>query len=235
MGKCFLHLHDGGRNKSFAYTYTGDAVFEGDPTKDWTLTLKTSGTLTITDLGPCRGNVEVFLVGAGGGGSTDWSSIGLGYYGSGAGGGYTKTIRIKISKSTQYQIVVGQGGAVCTDSGGQGGTTSAFGVSAEGGQGGYRGGRNGGSGGAGTPSTNTGMSGGGQDGGDGQGTAPGKGQGTTTRAFGSNSGTAYSAGGYYRRDPQPKTANTGDGGDGYGYANRATAGASGVVIIRNAR
>lgn len=235
MGKCFLHLHDGGKEKPFAYTYTGSAAFSGDPMGDWTLTLKTDGSLEFISFGPCKGNIDVFLVGGGGGGSTDWASTGLAYYGSGGGGGYTKTQRVKLAKSTPYPVVIGRGGAVCTDSGGRGGTSSAFGVSAQGGYGGYRGGRNGGSGGAGTPSSSSGMSGGGQNGGNGQGTAPGIGQGTTTRAFGESSGTAYAAGGYYRPDPQPKAANTGNGGDGYGYQNRATAGASGVVIIRNAR
>ncbi len=235
MGNCFLHLHEGGLKKPFAYTYTGNAVFAGDPLGDWTLTLKTDGTLTITCLGLCKGIIDVFLVGGGGGGSTKWSSSGLAFYGAGGGSGYTKTQRIKIAKSTQYPVTIGAGGAVCVDSGGRGGTTSAFGISAEGGYGGFRGGRNGGSGGAGTPDVNTVMSAGGKDGGGGQGYAPGTGQGTTTRAFGDSSGTEYAAGGDYHVNPKTKAANTGNGGDGCGYTTKATAGGSGVVIIRNVR
>lgn len=69
--------------------------------------------------------------------------------------------------------------------------------------------------------------------------AGGTGQGTTTRAFGEEDGELFATGGDggdggSTYEPQTKTANTGDGGDGArGYSSKAaTAGASGIVLIR---
>ena len=51
---------------AMSYTYTGTAVFEGDPAGDWKLTLKTGGTLIFNKLNTL---VDIFAVGGGAGAS----------------------------------------------------------------------------------------------------------------------------------------------------------------------
>lgn len=69
----------------------------------------------------------------------------------------------------------------------------------------------------------------------------GIGQGTTTRAFGEEDGELFSTGGHggsahanHSYNPQTKTDGTGDGGDGarINSSKAATAGASGIILIR---
>jgi hypothetical protein len=218
------------------YTYTGTHELKRDGL-NWNLILKTSGTLKFTALGNAVNGIDVFCVGGGGGAPR---------YCGGGGGGYTKTEKnVPVEAGKSYTIVVGAGGASTTDhtNGGDGGTTSAFGVEANGGKGAiwadirqgeesklyaYRVGADGGSGGGGESGA------GGTDGADGEaGRANhgGKGQGTTTRAFGENTGTLYSAGGAGASATSAVQAasNTGNGAGGGGTSG------SGVVIIRNKR
>lgn len=80
----------------FSYSYTGTSSFSGDAMGDWTLTLKTGGTLTVNSI---MGNVDVWCVGGGGGGGASrysgselagdysWNTC-IGASGGG-GGGYT--------------------------------------------------------------------------------------------------------------------------------------------------
>lgn len=70
----------------------------------------------------------------------------------------------------------------------------------------------------------------------------GTGQGTTTREFGEPSGKLYSSGGNAYAHSSPTVANSGNGGSGSGVVNTsgqfdvaATAGSSGIIVIRNAR
>ena len=231
-----------------AFTFTGNYKIENEGTADWKIYFLTSGTLTFTEEPP---RIDVFLVGGGGGGGQGWNSAG-----AGGGGGYTKTVtNIVVSASKEYAIVVGEGGTVTyTAKSNDGDSSSAFGYSASGGQGGgginqnnisWVGG-NGGSGGANYSNT----TGAGSDGNNA--TSGGTGQGTTTREFGESTGKLYSAGGQGgdntgssspKNPPIDETggaagvkppANRGGGGGGSNHynINNATAGGSGVLVIR---
>ena len=231
-----------------AFTFTGNYKIENEGTADWKIYFLTSGTLTFTEEPP---RIDVFLVGGGGGGGQGWNSAG-----AGGGGGYTKTVtNIVVSASKEYAIVVGEGGTVTyTAKSNDGDSSSAFGYSASGGQGGgginqnnisWVGG-NGGSGGANYNNT----TGAGSDGNNA--TSGGTGQGTTTREFGESTGKLYSAGGQGgdntgssspKNPPIDETggaagvkppANRGGGGGGSNHynINNATAGGSGVLVIR---
>lgn len=224
------------------YTYTGSHQLIDDGNYNWRIKLKTSGTLRFTDLGNGANGINVFCVGGGGGGGYN--------YGGGGGGGYTKTSAKTVTANTNYAVVVGAGGAGTTDNntdGGRGGTSSAFGVSADGGVGGgsyhgsnYRNGGAGGSGGGGGSSGTSGAGGtNGSNGGGASGAAfngsGGQGQGTTTKEFGESTGTLYASGGA-GGNGSTGSANTGNGGGGTPYQSSAAhAGSSGIVVIRNKR
>lgn len=250
------------------FTYTGDYAIVDDsdnPISDfanwkgnWKIRFLTSGTLTFTNLNGAEDGIDVFLVGGGASGG------GRG----GGGGGYTKTQKsVSVKVGIEYPIIVGAGGVGPTTSNrvppNAGGTTSAFGLTANGGDtstnGDYpsSGGSGGGSGvvgGAGYSGGSDGSSGGGGDG--------GSGQGTTTREFEEANGTLYAGGGGggaittnetssggaggggdgggVGADPRPKNgdANTGGGGGGLGNLDSSAtyaSGGSGIVIIRNTR
>ena len=207
------------------------------------------------------------LFGIGGGGSGYQSFYGTGssvYSGDGGGSGYTQTVKnIPISEGQVLACVVGSGGI---SSNGGGTSVSRSGVtllSAAGGgkSGGGLGGNGGSGGGGGTrelSSENYGSPGsGGQNGNNGSSgyVKGGKGQGTTTRAFGEASGTLYGdgggAGGAYgtagavggsglggrggeRGNPGMNgTPNTGSGGGGAGASGGSGgAGGSGVILLR---
>lgn len=115
--------------------------------------------------------VSVVAVGAGGG-SSQTSSGG----GGGAGGALAWKNNISVTAGTSYTITVGQGGTPSTGDGGSGGSSSAFGVVANGGSGGkgnagtasggtFSGADGGGNGGAGIYQTTTDGGGGGGAGG----------------------------------------------------------------------
>lgn len=246
------------------FTYTGDyeTVDDSDnPISDfanwknnWKIRFLTSGTLTFTRLNGWNGQLDVFLVGGGGGG-------GMGTYGAfrgtGGGGGYTTTKRnVEIAVNTPYKIIVGSGGACATNSGtdgNDGGNTTAFSVTANGGKHGNKGGGsvpnggNGGSGGGCGGNDNDGnyrTSAGGTDGSNGKDAyrddsiyaKGGSGQGTTTREFGETGNTAYSPGGPGASSEYSVSTVQGSGGRGGGHENGTkTDGKPGIVIIRNAR
>ena len=207
------------------YEYTGASNVEcsvvnvdGVDRLAWQLNLLTSGTLKIKRV--ATSILDIFLVGGGGGGGGSLDSGTDEAGGGGGGGGYTFTMtNISIALNTPYEIIIGAGGtggagysgyAENGKTGTQGGMTSAFGFTANGGSGGNGGYRqstknntyyNGGAGG-------NGGSGGGHGGGQGH-DAVGTGQHTTTRAFGETSGKLY--------------ANGGNGGKGYFYVGGTTA------------
>lgn len=181
------------------FTYTGDYALLDDGGKNWRVKFLTSGTLTFSK---SPGLIDVFLVGGGGGTGSNRSG--------GGGGGYTATHTVALNPSNTYEVVVGAGGTGATD----GGSTSAFEFSVDGGTHGTgtgvvpaRKGGSGGSGGGGGGSSSTDGGAGGSDGADGTaggngsaGTenvegAAGTGQGTTTREFGETSGDLYAGGG----------------------------------------
>lgn len=243
------------------FTYTGDYEIVNDSDEpitvsqdNWKIRFLTSGTLTFTNLNGADGGIDVFLVGGGGGG-------GMGAYGAfrgtGGGGGYTTTKRnVEIAVNTPYKIIVGSGGACATNSGtdgNDGGNTTAFSVTANGGKHGNKGGGsapnggNGGSGGGCGGNDNDGnyrTSAGGTDGSDGKDAyrdgsiyaKGGSGQGTTTREFGETGNTAYSPGGPGASSEYSVSTVQGSGGRGGGHENGTkTDGKPGIVIIRNAR
>lgn len=222
------------------FTYTGDYEIVNDSDEpitvsqdNWKIRFLTSGTLTFTNLNGAEGGIDLFLVGGGGdGGTRNWNPDSNIYcHGAGGGGGYTKTQRgIAVVVGTAYEITIGAAT----------GTTSAFSISAAGGKSpgaasrGWQSGADGGSGGGATNGI------GGVDGENGTAPAFGKGgtgQGTTTREFGESSGALYASGGSGNSTSATK-ANSGDGADGRDTNDASTAvnpGASGIVIIRNAR
>ena len=239
----------GGGMPQFTYTGTYDIITEPE---GWRIKFLTSGTFTPKS----AVDVDIFCVGGGGDGTNYYvrdkfkNSQGLDIertaYGYGGGGGYTHTeTEVSLSALTAYTVIVGDSGessvfkqgdtVLCTANGGSDGANVANGS-----------GGNGGSGGA---------SGGyysqyaikkhyyngkmrvepGTDGANGEqytGTA-GTGQGTTTREFGEISGDLYASGGASTIGPvDAPMPNTGDGGAG---GRISYTGASGIVIIRNAR
>lgn len=214
------------------FTYSGTYLLIDDGNKNWRIKFLTSGTLTFMDIK--QSVIQLFLVGGGAGGSySAWPA----HTGGGGGAGYTKTVGgLSVSKSVSYEIVVGAGGAKATS----GGTTSAFGHSANGGTVSDATSVNGGNGGSGGGSGDT-SSGrpGGTNGGNGTGYdsyTGGTGQGTTTREFSEAAGTLYATGGHGGPWSENAMPNTGNGGDGsQPNSSSAASGGSGIVIIRNQR
>lgn len=213
-----------------------------DDEGNWEFSILDSGNLIPkSDLGL----IDICLVGGGGGGQSNYI---------GGGGGYTKNVfGITLTKGQPYQIIIGAGGAV----GANGGNTTAFGYTAEGGKSGSNGGHGGsGAGGYGEEYGGNGGSDGyngaqGQDidgdmndytlGGTGQRNQTG--DETTTRAFREPNGllTSGGGGGY---GPQKQGSGGAGGGGSSGVKGTANlgggggagaAGGSGRVIIRNAR
>ncbi len=245
------------------FTYTGDYEIVSDDDQpittsqgNWKIRFLTSGTLTFTNLNGAENGIDVFLVGGGGGGSR-----------AAGGGGYTKTLKaVKVTVGTAYAIEVGAGGIAGvgnSKAGNSGGTSNAFGASANGGKANGTAssyiGANGGSGG-GAGSSNGAGGQGGSDGSDGfhrDGTHrdSGTGQGTTTREFGESGGKLYAGGGGGVGTTTPANGgaggggaggstssgatsgetNTGGGGGGAANSKAGGAGGSGIVVIRNAR
>lgn len=231
------------------FTYTGTYRLIDDGDKNWRIKFLTSGTLNFSKLGNAADGIDVFCVGGGGGGHTCFYD-GSFYVRYGAsGGGYTSTSKnISVTKDTNYNIVIGAGGAASSNySANNGGNTSAFGVTANGGKTGYYSGSassnfnpKGGAGGSGGADYD-GYTGG-SDGGNGGGTDGGAGQGTTTREFGESTGALYAsggstgttaaAGGGTTASSPNGAANSGQGGTSKGSSSK---GGSGIVIIRNHR
>lgn len=246
------------------FTYTGDYEIVSDDDQpitvsqgNWKIRFLTSGTLTFTNLNGAENGIDVFLVGGGAGGSR-----------AAGGGGYTTTLKaVKVAAGTAYAIEIGAGGIAGvgnSKAGGPGGTSNAFGASANGGKANGTAsfvGSDGGSGGGASSANGSGGKGG-SDGSDGfnrDGTHrdSGKGQGTTTREFGESGGKLYAGGGGGCTTTSSNggaggdggggdggntsggatsgETNTGSGGGGAANNKAGGSGGSGIVIIRNAR
>ena len=265
MCRRFALRSGGGVFGEDAFSYTGECLFFAEDNGNWRLKLLTSGVLTLLR----KTKVDIFAVGGGGGGGNGNDGS---YGGQGGGGGFTATVKAKsLAKNVSYTVTIGAGGAAHTPGG-----ASSFGelCTAQGGWYGANGGDGGGAGGSGggvpgsTANTWAKRAGGagGSDGSDGLTTneiytAVGKGQGTTTRAFGDADGELYAGGGggggtwgakssgpggaggdggggngnKFRMDGLPGETNTGGGGGGGGGHNAGGAGGSGIVILRSAR
>lgn len=220
------------------YTFSGGAEFIKEEGYNWKMKFLTSGTLTLNE---SIGNIDVFLVG---GGATGGGNL------NGGGSGYAVTKKNMSTQKQSYQIVIGANG----------GASSAFGITANGGSNNGNGGCGGGgyaaTGGAGNGGTDGAPGGNGGD----ASHPGGSGQLTTMREFGDPNGQLYGGGGggagiygtvggtHYdapggfggepggghgsRRSPtRAPIANTGGGAGG----GTGQTGASGIVIIRNAR
>lgn len=228
--------------------FINDGVSNG--VQNWRAKFFTSGILTFKSN---ISEVDVFLVGGGGSATTKNSGAGGG---NGGGGGYTLTQKyVPVTKGTQYEIVIGAGGAANSSysTAINGNPSSAFGYTAEGGKGGDKsyGGAGGSGGGGGYNANGDGGSDGSKGGGNSSGAySGGTGQTGTTREFGEATGELYAGGGGGSTSGKggaggggnagtPGVAgvsNTGGGG-GAGNTSSSTGGAggSGIVIIRNCR
>lgn len=223
----------------FEFTYTGDYNYKEGASGTIELEFLTSGTFTLLKSTPFK-PFDLCLVGGGGNGGA-FSS------GGGGGGGYVENMfDVPIELNKAYPIVIG----------GSAGDTTGFGYTAKAGKNGneyYVGGDGGSGGGAGNnPSGSYAGGAGGFNGFDGFDAKEsssvvykgGKGQHTSTRAFGTgrllagggggsgaygggggNGGGGHGGGGHGGNG----TANTGGGG---GAGGRAGLGGSGIVILR---
>lgn len=221
----------------YPYVTTGGGVINGAVRN---VTCKTSGelnkTFTVSGSYTIPGGynrMDVFLVGGGGGTLGEPSNYG----GGGAGSGYTLTEKSKtISTGQILTVVVGAGGYGTRVADAAGGASYISGITqqANGGKGAgaSHAGGNGGSGGgaASYESSDQDYSAGagGSDGGNGTGYGfNGKGQGTTTRAWGSTTGTLY-AGGGGGGGGYPESGGAGGAGGGGRGGNRYAAGTAGT-------
>ena len=188
---------------------------------NWRIKFLSSGVFTpLKDM-----TIDAFLVGGGAGGGNGI----LANAAPGGGSGYTTTVNsVQLTANTEYSIVVGAGGTATNN----GGTSTAFEATANGGRSGSGSassakGGNGGSGGGGRDGE------GGVDGANGGGVNGGTGQGTTTREFGESTGDLYATGGGSDSSTAEESGapNTGDGGSG-SRTVKAGEGGSGIVVIR---
>lgn len=212
----------GGKPK-IKFTYTGDYVVR----KDGVVELLTSGTIVFLE----TLTIDLFLVGGGASGSARKASVTYKRGDGGGGGGYTKTVKQRdVTANESIAVVIGEGGVGADDprynnSGANGGTTRFGSEFAPGGKAyapdqGYNGGDGGSGGGGGVASKSSGGEGG-TDGGNGSAgdAAGGRGQGTTTREFGEETGKLYAGGGgggRYMAAVQPVVSIGGAGGGGTG-------------------
>lgn len=221
------------------FTFTGDFEIVNDEDEpisnsldNWKIRFLTSGELVFKSLKEANNVIDVFCVGGGAPGFPKSGSSG-----GGGGAGYTKTGRnVTVVEQETYSIHVGAGGTHTGAYGSDGGTTSAFGITADGGKtptntnnGGSGGSGGGGMGADGANGGNGGIDG--NNGAGGTGGAGGSGQGTTTREFGETTGFIYAqgGGGWGYSTATPSVPNSGNGGNVWSLAS------SGIVIIRNAR
>ena len=240
------------------FTYTGEYEFIDEGEGSWRIKFKTSGRLTFTNLGSAQNGIDIFLVGGGGGGSYNGSGGGGGYTRT------VKHITMA-DPSYYITIGQGGSGGTSKHAGGDGEATTFDTFNAAGGKGGKSGssGGAGGSGGGSCANTQNGTgvaAAGGSDGANGGASTytGGAGQGTTTREFAESSGVLYAGGGGGSSEANGTPGEGGAGGGGKGgkgYANGESAtantggggggamedgytggkGASGIVVIRNAR
>ena len=210
-----------GKSKAPKFTYTGNYKVRDDGVVE----LLTSGTIMF--LNPAT--IDLFLVGGGGAGATNFYGQFDG--GGGGGGGYTRTIRkFAVSANANYQVTVGAGQVSKTT--GSGGASAFGSYEVSGGRGGGSSSNDyltrgwaGGSGGGGFANNVSSGGTGGSDGNSGERASiepryvGGEGQGFTTREFGESTGKLYAGGGgggRYISASTPVVSVGGSGGGGTG-------------------
>ena len=210
-----------GKSKAPKFTYTGNYKVRDDGVVE----LLTSGTIVFLE----PKVIDVFMVGGGGAGATNFYGQFDG--GGGGGGGYTRTIRkFAVSANANYQVTVGAGQVSKTT--GSGGASAFGSYEVSGGLGGGSGSNDyltrgwaGGSGGGGFANGVSSGGTGGSDGNPGERTSieeryvGGEGQGFTTREFGESTGKLYAGGGgggRYISASTPVVSMGGSGGGGTG-------------------
>lgn len=212
-----------GGNKAPKFTYTGTYNVR----KDGVVELLTSGTIVFLE----PKVIDIFMVGGGASGSAQGANVTSKHGYGGGGGGYTKTIKQRsVAANESIAVVIGEGGVGSDNPGfensGMNGGATRFGAEyAAGGRAyapgqGYNGGDGGSGGGAGVASNSNGGEGGsnGDNGAAGD-AAGGRGQGTSTREFGEETGKLYAGGGgggRYMVAVQPVVSIGGAGGGGTG-------------------
>lgn len=216
-----------GKSKAPKFTYTGNYNVRDDGVVE----LLTSGTIVFLE----PKVIDVFMVGGGGAGRTEYVGAILDGLGGG-GGGYTRTIKqLAINENSQFPVTIGDGGNYAAYSGsgkgGPGGATSFGDFTVNGGAAGGTGtggnttGGSGGSGGGAGVNSSSDYGSGGSDGNDGEkgndaGTKRGgTGQHSTTREFGESTGKLYAGGGgggRYMSAQSPVISSGGAGGGGSG-------------------
>lgn len=246
VSKVWIGTKEGNKlcyTSAFEFSYTGNYKFSGSADGDWVLSLLTSGTLTVRS---APTPIDVFCCGGGGNGGsgTDWNGYGGTHYDGGNGGkgggcSYKKGITIKEGTETvqvgnrgessyAYGVIGSYAG------GGLGGTHGEFDGSSghEGAlifdepnfpipdfDGGYRFGAGGGGGASGVR----------WDDGREPAGSPGRGG-----YHGGGRGADYYSGGSYAQNGTENSGGGGGGGCGP-YHPSGGYGASGIVVIRNAR
>lgn len=212
-----------GGSKSPKFTYTGTYNIR----KDGVVELLTSGTIVFLETTV----IDIFMVGGGASGTARGANVTSKHGFGGGGGGYTKTIKQRsVVANESINVIIGEGGVGSDDpsykdSGMKGGTTRFGNEAVVGGEAytpgqGYNGGNGGSGGGAGVESNSNGGEGGSNGGNGAAGAAAGgRGQGTTTREFGEETGKLYAGGGgggRYMVTTQPVVSTGGAGGGGTG-------------------
>lgn len=91
----------GGTGKGLEFTYTGDYTER----EDGVVELRSSGTITFSK----TQRIDIFCVGGGGAGGTNYYNVSVGC--GGGGGGFTKTAKRQTVSGT-YTVTIGAGGAV---------------------------------------------------------------------------------------------------------------------------
>lgn len=123
MAECYLikkNIPTSGSGAVPLFTYTGTSEMITQESPNWQVNLTSSGVFMPTS----NMTVDLFVLGAGGAGSKN---------GYGGGGGYYTTTTKTLLAGTSYLIVVGAGGTTHEQ---DGGISSAFEVTANGGEGG---------------------------------------------------------------------------------------------------
>ena len=237
----------GGESQSaipVGYSFSSNSDLVTEDGQNWHIRFLNSGVFR----SPINMKIDLYLQGGGGAGSGSGANSSGGF---GGGDGWLENhYGISLTAGTEYEIVIGAGGKGTRANGGDGGSTSAFGYTVNGGKGGIK-----------DNAPGEGYSGVGGTRGYGINSSGGDGSSNETYAFDASSGLIFGgcgggggalyggagSGGYpYGADGDCSAEpNTGAGGGGASHQDGQNAdgsygaisgsGGSGIVIIRNAR